>query len=379
VVERMGWYCFDRGDARGALRWWQQLSEPHPAAGTIARFAAPSSPRPKAGRNDPCWCGSGRKFKHCHYTVVDVAELPPLPERVGWMCRKMSLWLEHAVGDARELVVDLAVAWATGDPDADRSEMLGDDEMPSAQMERAFEDPILFDAALIEGGLVQRFLHERGDLLPHDERLLMTAWLMVGRSVHEVVAVEPGVGMTLLDLGTGDELDVRERTASRHFMEGERLCARVVPDGATNQIVGGVFPVRTGHEEEVLDLCDRADPYELCAWAGAVVRPPRLVHTPGLLDTMFDRNAIETMLADLGGADEATVVAALNTEMSRQAQERWLDEHIPALGGLTPREAVADPTKREQVVRLLDEIDRRQVDGGFAYDTQAMRRALGLM
>jgi len=21
---------------------------------------------PKVGRNDPCYCGSGRKFKHCH-------------------------------------------------------------------------------------------------------------------------------------------------------------------------------------------------------------------------------------------------------------------------------------------------------------------------
>jgi uncharacterized protein YecA (UPF0149 family) len=21
----------------------------------------------KLGRNDPCWCGSGKKWKHCHY------------------------------------------------------------------------------------------------------------------------------------------------------------------------------------------------------------------------------------------------------------------------------------------------------------------------
>jgi uncharacterized protein YecA (UPF0149 family) len=21
---------------------------------------------PKLGRNDPCWCGSGKKFKKCH-------------------------------------------------------------------------------------------------------------------------------------------------------------------------------------------------------------------------------------------------------------------------------------------------------------------------
>ena len=21
----------------------------------------------KPGRNDPCWCGSGKKYKHCHW------------------------------------------------------------------------------------------------------------------------------------------------------------------------------------------------------------------------------------------------------------------------------------------------------------------------
>ncbi len=30
------------------------------------RTATTSDERPKPGRNDPCWCGSGRKFKQCH-------------------------------------------------------------------------------------------------------------------------------------------------------------------------------------------------------------------------------------------------------------------------------------------------------------------------
>ena len=28
--------------------------------------AKPDKDRPKVGRNDPCPCGSGRKFKRCH-------------------------------------------------------------------------------------------------------------------------------------------------------------------------------------------------------------------------------------------------------------------------------------------------------------------------
>ena len=209
--------------------------------------------------------------------------------------------------------------------------------------------------------------------------------------MHEVVAVERGVGMTMRDLATGDVADVRERTLSSTARIGERYCARVVPDGASHQIIGGVFPVRTGHEQSVLELCADADPLELCAWAGALAQPPRIEHRPGMIDSMLDRDAIEASLDELGDTDESTVLAHLNAEISRQAQARWLDDTIPALGGLTPRQAAADPTRREQLERLLAEFDShderiRELDlgpdgvigGPITYDTAALRRELGL-
>ena len=91
-------------------------------------------------------------------------------------------------------------------------------------------------------------------------------------------------------------------------------------------------------------------------------------------------------------ADENAMLARLNAELSRQAQARWLDDHVPALDGLTPRQAAADPTRREQLERLLEEFDRNadqlrdafsQVDGVLSgainYDTAALRRELGLI
>jgi hypothetical protein len=152
-----------------------------------------------------------------------------------------------------------------------------------------------------------------------------------------------------------------------------------------------VFPVRAGHEEQVLALCESSDPWEVCAWAGAVAKPPRIEHRPGMIESMFDLGAVDAALDELGEADEATVLARLNIELSRQAQARWLDEHVPALGGLTPREAAVDPTRREQLERLLAEFDRAAermrgsvgepdgVRGGpITYDTAALRRELGL-
>jgi membrane protein involved in colicin uptake len=34
----------------------------------------------KLGRNDPCHCGSGRKYKHCHYEEDRAAEAKALAE-----------------------------------------------------------------------------------------------------------------------------------------------------------------------------------------------------------------------------------------------------------------------------------------------------------
>lgn len=388
VVERMGWYCFDRGDARGAMRWWRELDEEHPGASVIARFLGPAASPSKVGRNDPCWCGSGRKFKQCHQSAND---LPALPDRVAWLCRKASLWVEHSTGEARSDVTDLAIAYVTGDPEGEAADALGaDDERTQVRFQHAFDDPILFDAALHEGGLFQHFLYERGELLPDDERLLATAWLTVDRSVHEVFAVEPGVGLQLRDLATGEVVDVRERTMSKRAMVGERFCMRVVPDGASHQIIGGVFEVRTGHEQQVLDLCLDGDSLALCAWAGALAQPTRIVHRPGMIESMFDRDALQAVLND-EFADESEVMERFSAELSRQAQARWPDEHVPALGGLTPREAAADPTMREQLERLLDEFDRSSahfgdafapadggIGGAITYDMAALRRELGL-
>jgi hypothetical protein len=32
----------------------------------LSQWYSSSEARPDTGRNDPCWCGSGRKYKHCH-------------------------------------------------------------------------------------------------------------------------------------------------------------------------------------------------------------------------------------------------------------------------------------------------------------------------
>ncbi|MCI0477831.1 MAG: SEC-C domain-containing protein, partial [Anaerolineales bacterium] len=37
------------------------------------RLPMSSKPEYQPGRNDPCWCGSGKKYKNCHMREDDVA------------------------------------------------------------------------------------------------------------------------------------------------------------------------------------------------------------------------------------------------------------------------------------------------------------------
>jgi hypothetical protein len=72
-------------------------------------------------------------------------------------------------------------------------------------------------------------------------------------------------------------------------------------------------------------------------------------------------------------------IAELEEKMLRQ----WIDDSIPALGGLTPREAVKTPEGRRQVLALIEDSVQMQkrmarTPGMFAPDYRKVKKMLGL-
>jgi hypothetical protein len=57
-------------------------------------------------------------------------------------------------------------------------------------------------------------------------------------------------------------------------------------------------------------------------------------------------------------------------------ETKWLDEPIPALRGHTPRQAADDPTRRGDLIKLLDSFPA--ATGPGAMNGQRLRVALGL-
>jgi hypothetical protein len=448
-------YAADRGDAERALSLLRRAGVPedHEMVQLLLRF------RPAAriglGRNERCWCGSGRKYKVCHLN----REQLPLEERAGWLYQKAGSVL--AEGEFAELLLECAGARAaySTDPDA---------------LERALDDdPFPADVVLFEGGAFDEFVRLRGHLLPDDERLLAQQWLLTDRSVHEVLAVRPGAGMTTRDVRTGDVHDVRERSASKMLKVGEFYCSRIVPAGDTMQVFGGLEPVALNQREDVLALLDDdPEPVDLVDYLSRWLAPPRMTNTEGeplllcdatlsvddpdalaaALDMTYDRHdddadgtrvwlehvltggmrriraqlelrgdqlhvhansaaRFDRVLSVVSELDPSVTVvsqtrepagsvediarlqakhpapgpgldpespdmAAVLEQVTRQYEQAWLDEPIPALSGRTPRECAADPTRRPDLIRLLDTFPQTHAPG--AMSPVRLRAALGL-
>lgn len=473
-------YASDRGDAVRGLSLLRRAGAP--AEDDLVELLTQHQPRPRPdmGRNQRCWCGSGRKYKQCHLG----REVLALGERVGWLYQKAGMFLRD--GPWWDTVIEAGIErsrYAKG-PDAVRA---------------AVSDPLVTDAVLFEGGVFAEFLDTRGVLLPDDERLLAQQWLLVERSVHEVEHLERGRGLTLRDVRTGDIHQVRERSASTQLRTGELVCARVVPTGDTMQIFGGIEPVGLAQRDELIALLDdEPDPVELVEFLTRRFAPATLCNTEGdplvfceaslrsanptalarALDDIYDRAdetddtehdagttarttddtddqhpqvtrwfehittdamvrlratvemagtqvhvhtnseaRLERVLAVLRGVEPEIAlvqqtrrpardaaemtqlaarfpdtgsaarpqpldptdphVAAALRQFSLDYEHRWLDEPIPALAGRTPRQAAADPTRRDDLTRLLDSFPTDPANPGLM-DPGRLRAELGL-
>jgi hypothetical protein len=229
----LAWYESDRGDAAAAAARWTAIEVPadDPDLAAVRPFATPAGPEP--GRNDLCWCGSGRKYKQCHLGRPAQAALAA---RAEWLYRKAATYLERRGGAATAELV----RWA-GTLDAD------------------WDAPEVVDAALAEGGWGERFLAERGPLLPADEAELAAAWATVAAGLYEVEGIRFGEGATLRDLRGGGRVDVRLAAGVRPGL-GELVLARALPDGSeAGHLLVGAVTVPRGAERELLAQLEAPD------------------------------------------------------------------------------------------------------------------------
>ena len=189
----------------------------------------------KVGRNDPCPCGSGKKYKHCCMRQDEPVENSP--EDLHW--RRLRRAIESLPTDLLNFAngyfgrAGLLEAWDEftlweGVPfDA------GSPHIPVFMPWFYYNwipdphDTEVRAEARVELSAAQAYLLRKGKSLDPLARHYIEACVAAPLSFYDVVTCEPGRGFTLRDIIAGEECNVSERSASRSLRAGDILFAKI--------------------------------------------------------------------------------------------------------------------------------------------------------
>ena len=199
---------------------------------------------PQLGRNELCWCGSGRKFKQCHLNRPTEMSTG---DRARWLYFKATSFVHEA--PFQPLLLDLAAIREPerNDPDGD------------GLLEALENEPLVTDLALFEGGGLEEFVAQRRELLPDADLDLARAWTAISRSVYAIEGVGADANVLLRDLRSGDAIEVSGLPEMDPIRPGQRLCARLLPVGAELRAFGGIEPVADDRAESLIELLAEID------------------------------------------------------------------------------------------------------------------------
>ena len=189
----------------------------------------------KIGRNDPCPCGSGKKYKHCH-GPIDAAretEQRQLKQAQDTLLAKL---MEAAPQFASELADGLQRFW-NGRHTVEAIEDL--DDLEERGSER-FLTWFVFNHRGA-GGLtpLERLAQDPDDLdLTPAETTLLPTWTDVHFQPHAITAVQRGLGLTVWPLWEEREFVVEDHAAARRVEEGEVLIAHLTPAADMHYVAG---------------------------------------------------------------------------------------------------------------------------------------------
>jgi SEC-C motif len=192
----------------------------------------------KPGRNDPCPCLSGRKYKHCCLERDSALAVDPaaqtwrrVREAVDRYAAPMLRFIEEVYGEDAiqqawlEFTIGASHEFVEGDPNTELFfSWLFHKWIPGTEKGNEIADPALYGVPPTRAYLARKA--NRLDPLLHR---YLEACLAAPFGFNEIFDCKPGVGFVARDVFTGVELDVRERSASSTLKSGDIIFGQVVP------------------------------------------------------------------------------------------------------------------------------------------------------
>lgn len=199
----------------------------------------------KIGRNDPCPCGSGKKYKKC-CMEKDKAQRRYNDAKQNLLSKLVDFFHEDRfIEQADELTADYIAIIGV-----DAAEELVEDEYIQ------FLNIALFDAPLESNKrLVEIFYEEEGEHLPPQEREILENMLDMTIGIYEVQAYEPGKGFLVENLMEKERFHVVvDEEGMQAIKKWDVVIARISKVGYENQIVGTTLILGNEFKNQLLEF-----------------------------------------------------------------------------------------------------------------------------
>jgi tetratricopeptide (TPR) repeat protein len=201
--------------------------EPIPAQARLETLVRQDLAGPRVGRNDPCPCGSGKKFKKCCLLTGESASGHVPSQRADNRLRdRLVDYVQRTLPPAE---MRRAMREYFGErPDREAASVSADPSHRGAEW-GAFLEWFIHDFRLSTGRPpIAVFLAQRGQGLPAEERGILAEWQETAVTLHEIVDLEPGKSLTLRDVFTDETVTVREVRGSLSAARWDLFSARVI-------------------------------------------------------------------------------------------------------------------------------------------------------
>ncbi len=208
----------------------------------------------QVGRNAPCPCGSGKKFKKCCLGKEPSAPFTAA-ERKSALEKLMSFLARPAFeGDRLAAGATFWSGWLDTHGETGRGAMDLDESIG------AFFTWFALDFRLANGATVlELFLRQPAGALGRGEREYLERMWDTHMRPYQVTDVKLDEGLRLIDLWTGEQIWGQERLATAQLVRWDLLAARLMRGAAGDLVMDGmpyVYPV--GSKETLLRTLRRA-------------------------------------------------------------------------------------------------------------------------
>lgn len=188
-------------------------------------MAKPTPKKQKLGRNDPCHCGSGKKYKDCHLPIEEAARSEQLRLRQAQDTLLPKI-IEAAQSVPERFPAALERFWQGKYTVEQLSEL---DSLEDRGAER-FLTWFAFDVRNEHGRtLVDELADSESFETDPAERQLLEQWRSVRLRPYVVVEVQKGQGVTVHDLLDETRYRVADYGASKRLNLGEVIVGHLVP------------------------------------------------------------------------------------------------------------------------------------------------------